>query len=262
MDSDKLNEPLTYITLNNLKCYCNWMNGSGIQAIDKYPYNVQQKSNTLNNQIEYWIPNYNEWYKACYYNPANGRYWKYPNATNSLEHYSKNNNTITPYLLFNGGLKYYTIIHDEHNTQNKTMISGGSFNRHTNNALAGVKKFISHDFVSNYISARLCKRNPRRHMQIILINDNGLGWGDSSLTILDDENNIIIENMSIKNGCGPVVYDIYVDLLLSHIKIKYKPDLYNHNANSYIVYDADRGYDLLNTQNYKTIKQEIILELC
>ena len=92
-------KPATRISWNEAARFVNWLNTStGYQAAYKFTnsgvnddndvwqsgdagYNANNKYR--NSLAKYFLPNYNEWYKAAYYNPTNSTYYDYTNGSNT-----------------------------------------------------------------------------------------------------------------------------------------------------------------------------------
>ena len=92
-DTRGTNKPATSITWNEAARFVNWLNTStGNQAAYKFTtsgvndnlvlwssvdagYNANNQYR--NNLAKYFLPNYNEWYKAAYYDPNQTRYWAF-----------------------------------------------------------------------------------------------------------------------------------------------------------------------------------------
>jgi hypothetical protein len=96
-DSRGINKPATGISWNEAARFVNWLNTStGNQAAYKFtssdiianidlwtsgdagydPFNPYR-----NSLAEYYLPSYNEWYKAAYYDPTNSTYFDYANGS-------------------------------------------------------------------------------------------------------------------------------------------------------------------------------------
>jgi hypothetical protein len=228
------NLPVTYINLKNLQQYCNWLNHKDINLINEYPYNVE--NNSLSGSYEYWIPTYNQFYKSAYYNPSTQEYHLFPNHTNSIDN-KTNENHISPYGLMNAGFKYFNIIYDDKNTENNQYkITGGSYNRHPNNAKAGTIYYVAKDYISNYISGRLCKKLPTYNVTVKLYDTYGDGWQNNYITIKDQSNNVLLQNISLDNGYGPLEINLQIDILEKYISIEYVQSSEYHYENYYEVY--------------------------
>jgi len=108
------NKPATGVTWNEAARFVNWLNTStGGFAAYRYPNgnvndNIQLWDPVLNpldydasnpfrsRRAKYFLPNYNEWYKAAYYDPnrnGSGGYWDYPTASD-----------VEPFAVTNGVL--------------------------------------------------------------------------------------------------------------------------------------------------------------
>jgi formylglycine-generating enzyme required for sulfatase activity len=88
------NCPVFDVTWGDAARFCNWLqNGQPVGA--EGPGTTETGAYTLNGNATDWmtvnrnvgatyfLPSANEWYKAAYYNPANGRYWLYPTQSNT-----------------------------------------------------------------------------------------------------------------------------------------------------------------------------------
>jgi formylglycine-generating enzyme required for sulfatase activity len=94
------NRPATGISWNEAARFVNWLNTStggsaaykfttsGVNdnialwtAADTLDYNAANPYRSL--RAKYVLPNYNEWYKAAYYNPTNSTYYDFPNGSNT-----------------------------------------------------------------------------------------------------------------------------------------------------------------------------------
>ena len=92
-------KPATSVSWNEAARFVNWLNTStGNQAAYKFTssgvnhnialwtsgeagYDVNNKYR--NSLAKYFLPSYNEWYKAAYYNPTNSTYYDFPNGSNT-----------------------------------------------------------------------------------------------------------------------------------------------------------------------------------
>jgi sulfatase modifying factor 1 len=92
-------KPATGVSWNEAARFVNWLNTStGNQAAYKFTasgvndnidlwtsgdagYDVNNKYR--NSLAKYFLPSYNEWYKAAYYNPTNSTYYDFPNGSNT-----------------------------------------------------------------------------------------------------------------------------------------------------------------------------------
>lgn len=92
------NKPVSHISWYSAARYCNWFhNGkpkgqqnSGTTEDGAYTLNSTTTNNwtiriSRNNNAKYWIPSYDEWYKAAYYKggSANAGYWAYATQSNT-----------------------------------------------------------------------------------------------------------------------------------------------------------------------------------
>jgi formylglycine-generating enzyme required for sulfatase activity len=93
------NKPATSVSWNEAARFVNWLNTStGNQAAYKFTTtdvndNIAlwvsgdpgyDASNPYRNSLaKYFLPSYNEWYKAAYYNPNDNTYYDFPNGSNT-----------------------------------------------------------------------------------------------------------------------------------------------------------------------------------
>lgn len=253
--------PIHYINLDNLKIYCNFLNDPNLKTIHTYPYDIE---NNLfdKHRAKYWIPNYNEWYKATYYNYQNEQYYTFPNSSDNIEdcHVLTNNktNSHSPYGLINAGLKFFTII-DDQNTGLDYLIAGGSSNRHPMHSKAGVKYYVSKEYRSNYISPRICKKSETKEYTLKLYDTFGDGWGGNYIIINDANHRPITDKLYIEHGYGPLTIKLEIDRVDKNFNIRY----YKHNnlsyENHYELYSSD---DLIFASNmYETPPSNTIIPI-
>lgn len=229
--------PIRYINLENLKIYCNFLNNQDLRTIEQYPYNIYDNS-VSEQDLLYWIPSYNEWYKATYYDAVNNKYYAFPNGSDTIQNQSEQGkNTYSPYGVINAGLKLFTIINDQ-NTDLDYLIAGGSSHRHPIHSKSGTKYYVSKDYKAKYISARICKKSATKKYTIKLYDTFGDGWGDNYILINDANHKPISEKLFIKHGYGPVSIDIYVDKVEKNFNIKYFKQNHLSYENYYELYDG------------------------
>jgi hypothetical protein len=247
--------PIKYININNLKIYCNWINTHNLKIINEFPYNI--KENTFEKSAaKYWIPNFNEWYKAVYYDAYEKKYWAFPNSSDSYSDSDMYNNTMTKYGLINAGFKYFTIIDNSY--ADKYTISGGSNNRHPNNAKSGIKYEVSNEYYANYISARICKKSETKQFTVKLYDTYGDGWKDNYIDINDSLHNPIISNITLDHGYGPYTKIINIDLAEKNFNIRYHSKNKLSYENYYEIYDCDNKLIFKSTMYEKPPDNTII----
>ena len=91
------NKPATWVTWFEAARFVNWLNtSSGRTAAYKFdgggnlqPWNSNDAGYDANNQFrnglaKYFLPSFDEWYKAAYYDPAGDVYYRYPTGSNVL----------------------------------------------------------------------------------------------------------------------------------------------------------------------------------
>ena len=91
------NVPISNITWINALRYCNWLHNwsvsnimpTGAMSTASGAYNLLTTIPDFSNidqyksrDARYWICSFNEWYKAAYYDPTKGGYWKYGTKSN------------------------------------------------------------------------------------------------------------------------------------------------------------------------------------
>ena len=93
------NKPATSVSWNEAARFVNWLNTStGSQAAYKFTTGGVNDNIALwtsgdpgydasnqyrNSMAKYFLPSYNEWYKAAYYNPNDATYYDYANGSNT-----------------------------------------------------------------------------------------------------------------------------------------------------------------------------------
>lgn len=258
-DNEDPKQPLCYIGLIQLKVYCNWFNTHNLNYLFDYPYNLN--NNTSNTQdATLWIPSYDEWYKAVYYDPTLQKYWAFPNKSNNPD----KQKSLSPYGLVDAGCVYYTIIDNSTNIsapQNKYIISGGSKNRNPINSKSGMVYYVSDKYYANYISARLCKRSQTKKFIIRLYDTYGDGWGNNYIDINDSTHNTIYSKLSLKDGYGPKTLTIEVDRVERNINIRYYKTDHLGYENYYEIYDFDTKEAIYKSNMYESPPDNIIIKL-
>lgn len=232
-----INSPLCYIGLTQLKIYCNWLNTQSLKFLFTFPYNIDNNTKNLKDTL-FWIPSYNEWYKAVYYDPKLEKYWHFPNKSNSPD----SERTMSPYGLINPGFIYYTILDNDdqiYASQNKYLISGGCKARQPINAKAGIYHQVSNNYYAPYISARLCKKSETKKFIIKLYDTYGDGWGENYININDSCHKPLYHNLSLKDGYGPNTITLEIDKMERNINISYYQKDNLSYENYYEIYDTD-----------------------
>lgn len=230
--------PISYINLENLKVYCNYLNNPDLKTIDTYPYNIYDQT-VAKEGLNYWIPSYNEWYKATYFDYIKNKYYAFPNSSDSQP--NKNqilNNILSTYGLINAGLRCFTIINEE-NSISEYLISGGSQNRDPIHSKSGIKYFVSKDYTSSYISARICKRSNAKKYTLKLYDTFGDGWGENYIIVNDANHKPLTDKISIKHGYGPVSIELSIDDVEKNFNIQYYQNNKLSYENYYEIYDNE-----------------------
>lgn len=96
VDATHQNYPITVVSWGDAARFCNWLSngqpvgleGNGTTESGSYSLNGAVTDSALyavtrNANATFVIPSENEWYKAAYYNPADGSYWRYPTQSNT-----------------------------------------------------------------------------------------------------------------------------------------------------------------------------------
>jgi hypothetical protein len=251
--------PIRYISLNHLKIYCNWINTKNLKYLFEFPYNLYTNKSNLD-QAEFWIPNYDEWYKAVYYDSSLEKYWLFPNKTNL----PNKEQTLSPYGLIDAGFKYYTLLDNSDNVyapKDKYIIAGGANNRHPINAKSGTIRYVSDKYYAGYISGRLCKKSETKKFILKLYDTYGDGWGENNLCINNASHKPIYTNISLKNGYGPSSTTIEVDKIERNINIKYMKNNSLSYENYYEIYDFDTQLLIFKSNMYETPPENLIIAL-
>tara|TARA_B100002019_G_C21274915_1_gene604869 strand:+ start:1690 stop:2664 length:975 start_codon:yes stop_codon:yes gene_type:complete len=248
-DEIDINLPATYINLEKLQQYCNWKNNKEINNDDTIESSVSNK---------YWIPNYNEFYKSVYYNPYKQKYSIFPNNKDDVDKINVNENHISSYGLINAGFKFFNILRDN-NKKNKYLIAGGAQNRHPSNAKAGVKFYVSNNYHSSYISGRLCKKCDTHTISILLYDVYGDGWQDNYIRVTDSSNNIIADKIALKDGYGPLSFDLQIETLEKYIYIIYVKNNNQHYENYYEIYKNSKCLFKSNQHETPPIKNKVFI---
>jgi formylglycine-generating enzyme required for sulfatase activity len=90
------NKPVVFVSSADAMRFANWLNngqptgaeGPGTTETGAYTLNGATTNAALalvtrNVGARWWLPNFDEWYKAAYYDPATGSYFRFPTRTNS-----------------------------------------------------------------------------------------------------------------------------------------------------------------------------------
>lgn len=252
-------EPISYIGLKQLKIYCNWLNTKNLQYLFTFPYNIESNTKHTEN-IEYWIPSYDEWYKSTYYDPALQKYWYFPNKSD-IPNTEQN---ISPYGLINPGYLHHTILDNNENISapnNKYIISGGSKNRNPINAKSGTVYYVSDNYYANYISARICKKSDTKKFILKLYDTYGDGWGTNYLTVNDSAHKILYDKLSLKDGYGPLTITLEIDKIERNINLCYYQNNNLSYENYYELYDFDSKQIIYKSNIYESPPNNIIIGL-
>lgn len=228
-------DPISCISLRDLKVYCNWINTQDLRLLEEFPYNLANNTFDFNN-AKFWIPTYNEWYKATYYDHNTEKYFCFPHSSDDISATQIHNNTSSPYGVINAGLKYFTII-DEYKDDNSYVIAGGSSNRNPIHSKSGSKFYISDNYYANYISARLCQKSETKKYTLKLYDTYGDGWGKNFIIINDANYKPLSDKITMEHGYGPISIDIEIDKVDRYFNIQY----YNSDHLSY-----ENHYELYN----------------
>ena len=254
-------QPITYINFQDLQKYCSWLNCQSLKTLDEI---LQENKSTYvrNLDDEFWIPSYNEWYKAAYYNFKNQSYWCFPNGSDQPpEDDDLIVNTASDYGVINAGFKFYHILWDSTCKNKEYQIAGGSFNRNKLNAKSGTKHTVSEKYRSNYISARLCKKSDTKSLTLVLHDTYGDGWQNNYLLITDANHKPLADKITLGDGYGPMYFNIDVDLIERYINIKYIAETKNAYENYYEVYDTDTQACLYKSTLYEKPPDNIIIKI-
>ena len=249
--------PIRYINLENIKIYCNYLNSFNLKSIDEFPYNINTGSVNKDN-LTYWVPTYDEWYKSAYFDYVNNKYWAFPHGTDNMPAINeKSVNTFSPYGLINAGFKFFTII-DQENEDKEFLISGGSSNRHPIHAKSGTTFYVSKNYYSNYISSRICKKSDTKKYILKLYDTFGDGWGDNYIIINDANHKPLTEKLSISHGYGPVSIDLEIDTVDKNFNINYYKNNQLSYENYYELYDESNDLVFSSTMHETPPKNTIV----
>jgi hypothetical protein len=250
-------QPICYIGLNQLKIYCNWLNTQNLKDILDFPYNLNNNTKNIQ-ESTLWIPSYDEWYKAVYFDSKTDKYWSFPNKSNKPD----SEKTLSPYGLIDPGFVYYAIIDNSDSMSaplNKYLIAGGCKNRNPINARAGLTYSVSDQYYAPYISARLCRKSDIKKFTLKLYDTYGDGWGQNHINILDSSQKLLYNNLSLKNGYGPTNIILEVDKIERNIHLKYiKQDNLSYE-NYYELYDTETQKLLYKSNIYETPEDNKII---
>lgn len=251
--------PIAYIGIQQLKIYCNWQNTKNLQYLFRFPYDIAENKSYLS-EATMWIPSYNEWYKAVYYDSALANYWLFTNRSND----PNSAQALSPYGLFNAGKEYYTIIdnsEDLYTTSDKYIIAGGCKHRNSINAKSGTVYYVSKEYYANYISARLCKKSETKKFVLKLYDTYGDGWGNNYIDINNGSHKPLYTKLTLKHGYGPFVYMIEVDKMERNINIRYHKQDNLAYENYYEFYDFDTNQLIYHSNQYEVPQNNIIISL-
>ena len=92
-------QPITYINFQDLQKYCYWLNCQSLKILDEILQDNPVYIRNMND--EFWIPSYNEWYKAAYYNFKNKSYWCFPNSSDQPPNDDEIVNIVSDYGVIN-----------------------------------------------------------------------------------------------------------------------------------------------------------------
>lgn len=87
---DMGNKPVNFVTIQTAMRFVNWLhNGQGSGDTEDGAYDMSAGLPTTRLPgAKFWIPTYDEWFKAAYFDPTinsgNGGYWVYPTRSNTL----------------------------------------------------------------------------------------------------------------------------------------------------------------------------------
>lgn len=221
------NKPSVYISYYDAVNFICWLNNN-FEIIDH---------NFYNKESEYWLPSYDEWYKAAYFD--GNKYYNFPYCSNITEisldihkySFSCNNllNSVCNIGLFKMNRSCYNIADMAGNiyelirsdTEDMCSICGGSWNRNYMNAHKNTRRLINKKVYTDYIGIRVCKRIPARIFKIALYNNFGDGWKDSRINIIDNHGSSIAKNITLEEGYGPKIieFPIYSQhmIIIQHI---------------------------------------------
>lgn len=265
VDDDHKNDPITHLNIDDSKRLCNWLHNDkrlGKQDHTTTESGVYDMSKNLprNTSAKFWIPNENEWYKAAYYDPQkkdSPRYWKYTNRSDIQ--FSKPI-TTNYFDIDNFGNYFYQILEDYNN---ETLIRGGAYIRQNENAHASCRRSIHRYFLSYYIGLRLCKNINTKNFSLRLHNTYGDGWKSNYLQVIDKNNNILIDDITLESGYGPKVINIQIPSHHSIFYINYTSKNKLSYENYYELYDDlnAKGSIIYKTEMYNSPPNTIMVNI-
>lgn len=223
--------------------------------------------NTLEKKYIYYIPSFNEWYKAAYYDPISKQYSNFPNKINNIvelstdptSKYGMNVENIlrkkikNKYFIHNcsffdikdmAGNTYEMINAKEQNC----ILVGSAWNRNRLNAHKdnyGIKK-INKKYHNNYIGFRVCKKSTYIQFYISLHNEFGDGWKGDCLSIYDTNYGILRDKLTLQNGYDsgyisclhyPLTDKLIILEYISNNRLFYENSIKLYNSNKKIIYE-------------------------
>lgn len=252
-------KPISFVNLENIKIYCNYLNQCNLQTIDTYPYNIKDHS-VAKEDLTYWIPSYDEWYKATYYDSQHQKYYCFPHGSDDIPTINQNQNSVSPYGLINAGLKYFTMIDEYDDSCNKYAIAGGSSNRSPIHSKSGTKYFVSKNYYASYISARICKKSQTKKYILKLYDTYGDGWGENYIIVNDANYKPITDKLQIAHGYGPIDIELNIDHAEKSFNIQYYKNNHLSYENYYEIYNESN--DLIFASNmYEPPPRNTIIKL-
>ncbi len=179
--SQAANCPIFDVTWGDAARFCNWLDngqptapeGNGITETGAYTLSGDTTNLTTESRnagAKYFIPTENEWYKAAYFDPANGSYWTYPTQSNSTPSnslgsaatsnndanfwnsgYSDTTNYLTPVGEFEETTSPFGAydMGGDINQWNETLININGANQAYRNVLGGSWNFTSYGLTSS-----------------------------------------------------------------------------------------------------------------
>jgi hypothetical protein len=252
-------QPMAYIGLTQMKIYCNWLNTKNLKYILDFPYNLHTNTKNIQDAI-LWIPSYDEWYKATYFDATNNKYWLFPNKSNVPD----TTPALSPYGLIDAGLAYYTLLDNSPTMSapnNKYLIAGGCAQRNPINSKAGKVYSVSEHYYASYISARICKKSDTKKFTVKLYDTYGDGWGSNYIDVNDSSHKTLYSQLSLKDGYGPMHSIIEVDKIERNINIRYVKKDHLAYENYYEVYDMHTKQLIYKSNIYEAPPENIIIPL-
>lgn len=259
------NKPAIYLTYNDALIFINWLNNN-FTSID----------HNYNTGSQYWIPTYDEWYKAAYFD--GNKYYDFPYCNNITEisldihKYSFSCNYLLDKVsnigLFKLNRSCYGVAdlagniyeYVKYNDSIKCIICGGSWNRNFMNAHKNTKRFIDKKVYTNYIGMRICKRVPSRIFKIAIYNNFGDGWKNDYINILDNHGSYIKKNITLEHGYGPkfIEFTLFSQNMIIIEYISHRNCFFENN---YEIFDHNMNKIYISKPiNSNTDKQIIVLK--